>query len=343
MEKELDFEFYVYGVPKGQKTWGNLENKTKTYLQSFYDNSETDEIKFLVEIREENNTTYCYYSYLRCANIVDFDNRPGSYFGMTIRLDRYCSDVKGLYNLLNMIYEKKILSLVLDNNGQKTRYLISDFQSINTELESIRNEVIGMFQRYFSSPSDYKYDISSSKEAERQVYQLNLLDCIGKLVWDILQKYYRVAISPYYNTKKEQKLISNYDKEKAEITQNKDIEISNLNDKLSKEKDNVVQLQQKINKLNNENYKLQSFVKKMQAEIEKYQNALSSEIKTCWMSHLNDVINSLKKTYSQTDFNKEYQGKQVSETKSKMLQLYTKLIVLILNFILLLFIASSVK
>ena len=61
---EMDFEFYVHGVPKGQKMWGFCQEDL-SYIQGFYNNTESEDVsvKFLVEVREVKGTRYCYYSY----------------------------------------------------------------------------------------------------------------------------------------------------------------------------------------------------------------------------------------------------------------------------------------
>ena len=99
MVKVMDLEFFVHGVPNGQKIWGKKDDSL--YFQSLYDNFDSVD-KFLIELRTVNDKNYCYYSYLRYGNIVDYDNRPGAYFGLTIRLDVYSLDVIRLYQILDL-------------------------------------------------------------------------------------------------------------------------------------------------------------------------------------------------------------------------------------------------
>ena len=52
----------------------------------------------LAKYQQQENQAYAYYSYLRYKNMIGAGGRPGSYFGLTLRLDMYYQDVMLIYD-----------------------------------------------------------------------------------------------------------------------------------------------------------------------------------------------------------------------------------------------------
>lgn len=288
----IDFEFFIHGVPKGHKVWGDPENplysKDALYFQSFY-TSETD--KFLIEIRDINKTRYCYYSYLKYTGFIDCDNRSGSYFGMTIRTDKYCSDIIGLYQLLDLIYKGYILDLILKREGTKIKFLVPDFKSINKELNQIADIVIKRFEELLISPANYKIDFHNFNiDKTKQIYKINLLDCTEDNIENILHISGIVAISPSYPTFKEDKTITDYKLQIESITKAKETEINSLNNSLLKEKNHSTNLSQQIEQLNTEKKNLQKTIDNLKKDNRNLETVLSREIST----KLDPIFENLK-------------------------------------------------
>ena len=84
----------ISGVPKGESIWAPDEEKA--FLGTLYSKS-TVKFRFDVRLRNNGKENYAYYQYLVYNVISDVDGRPGSYFGLTLRLDKYCSDYYLLY------------------------------------------------------------------------------------------------------------------------------------------------------------------------------------------------------------------------------------------------------
>ena len=86
----MNVEILIHGVPDGQDYYGIAEERT--YAELFYDNS-AESVKFVVETKTTGNIASVYYTYLRYKGMVGYGGRPGSYFGLTLRIDKYYQDV----------------------------------------------------------------------------------------------------------------------------------------------------------------------------------------------------------------------------------------------------------
>lgn len=281
---EIDIEFYIHGVPKGNDVWGNaqdpLYSKDQVYLESFYRTSETDRIKFLVEIRDVYGVRYCYCTYLRYADVVGSENRDGSYFGMTIRINRYCSDIRGLYRLLEQIYNNYILGDILKESGTKVKYVESSLKNVNGKLVSVRFLVLKWFEEWFKSSSNYKIDFNDFNIPDKKsIYKVSLSDCTEGYISNILKKFGIVAISPFYNTIKENKLDEECKQEIEKITKAKDSEIDSLNTSLSKEKKHSTTLSLQIEELNKDRESLQRTIDALKNDKRHYETALNEGVK----------------------------------------------------------------
>lgn len=221
----MDLEFFVHGVPKGQKIWGKDDDLS--YIQNFYAPN-NDETKFLVEIRTVNGKNYCYYSYLKYNNIVACDGRAGSYFGMTLRIDEYCTDVVGIYRLMDIIYNKYVIGCLLSTESNKKKFLVSDFQAKEDEIKGMLEAIMSLI-RLSIIPSDFVNNLQQIQVLKvNSVPEVNLQDCTKENIWDIIRKCAKVAISPYYKTLKDENIQKRIEEQMAEFTKVKEREIADV-------------------------------------------------------------------------------------------------------------------
>ena len=295
----MDLEVFIHGVPNGQKIWG--KNDDLPYIQSFYGRSDNEEIKFLIELRNINSRNYCYYSYLKCRNIIAFDGRSGSYFGISIRIDEYCADFINMYRLMDVVYNKYVFGYILNSNGESIKYLASDFR--DDICNGIKHAIETLIRNLFND-KDFTNDLQRIRIVNsNRIGKINILDCTRENVWNYLAHEGVIAISPYYLSIKENNLSVEFNREKENIIASKNLEIQNiqreyniqinkLQDSLSesetiknlsnrklreqfdKEKANceleINRLRSDINKLNEENQKLKNSITLVVNAIKEY-------------------------------------------------------------------------
>ena len=285
----MDLEFFMHGVPKkGQEWWGKDDDIS--YLQSFYSRSEKED-GFLIELRRIDNKNYCYYSFLKYKDIVSYENRSGSYFGITVRFDAYCLDIVRLYRIFESLYKNYILGEFLSIDGKK--YITSGFDDskVNFLYEQFKKLMGLTFQ-----DKDFVDIPQQQLMAKGGIYMINPndYDCRTEQMIPEIQRLIfgaaRIIISPAYPTFKEAEIQENCDRDKAAIEKAKAMEIAALNASLSKEKSDVASLSEEIKTLNNEKKVLQSENKKLQLEAHNCKESIKTEILTVWKLVLSDVF-----------------------------------------------------
>lgn len=273
-------ELFLHGVPKGQDIWG--VNDDLVYIQNFY-TSRNDKIRFLIQMRDVKGKRYCYYSYLKYNNIVDSSGRPGAYLGITIRMDAYCADVVNIYNILDAVYKRYFVGSYLSEEMQKTKYLISDFQSKDKENKEIFDVIMSLFKTLLV-PSDFIGLQSFATSNSTSIMEANILDCTKENVLTVLKDTGAIALSPYYSLVRDKSFQKNLEEQIAIIQKTKDedlkklktlyerqIAVSNLErEKSEKEKNDIKECLQDVKK---ENDKLITDNKRLQAECDKQRKA----------------------------------------------------------------------
>ena len=120
----MDVEILIHGVPDGQDYYGIKEEQTNMGL--FYDKS-PESVKFVIETKKQGNSAYTYYSFLRYKGMIGAGGRPGSYFGLTLRLDKYYQDAIHIYNLMDIVFKRYIVGTLLVPSGDGYKYAVTNF------------------------------------------------------------------------------------------------------------------------------------------------------------------------------------------------------------------------
>lgn len=329
----MDLEFFMHGVPKkGQEWWGKDDDIS--YLQSFYARSEKED-GFLIELRRIDNKNYCYYSFLKYKDIVSYENRSGSYFGITVRFDAYCLDVVRLYRIFESLYKNYILGEFLSIDGKK--YITSGFDDskVNFLYEQFKKLMGLTFQ-----DKDFVDIPQQQLMAKGGIYMINPndYDCRTEQMIPEIQRLIfgaaRIIISPAYPTFKEAEIQENCDRDKAAIEKAKAMEIASLNASLSKEKSNVASLSDRINMLDREKQALLRENANLQNEARNCRESIKSEIKSVWKLALSDVFKRQRASLT---------GEQIEDISDaeKPKRSIGKMLAVGLHFLLLLIIAGA--
>lgn len=201
----MEVELFVHGVPNGEGFWGKEEDRN--YFGIFYDHS-SDEVKFLIQTRSFKGQSYCYYNYLvyksagsSSPNVVGYDGRDGSYFGISLRLDAYCKDIINMYRILDTVYNVYVLGNLLKMEKTKLKYTTPDFASVSATLEAIEKDTIQLIQKAFSNESFVKLDGFVLSVGNYPTF--NLYDCAPDVIQSAIKQCSKVLISPYYPSGKE--------------------------------------------------------------------------------------------------------------------------------------------
>ena len=286
----MDIEIMLHGVPSGQDYYGIKEEQRLS--EFFYDDS-NEETKFYVEIKEKDNIAYSYYTYLKYGSIIGEGGRPGSYFGLTIRIDEYYKDVNHIYNILEIVFKKHILGTIINPVGNsykyKYKYITPDFKSKKVEIEKIEKSLIQLIISTCVASKFVKIDNSLVNQfSSLPSFNINEMD--EEKVMLYLKKYSRFVSSPSYKTESEKQIDSKIkemnSREGEKIAERdrkileKDSTIRNLEGTISKRDSEIASLKESIKKLeqNSEVAQLVTKIKEPITSLAKYFSVKDTQI-----------------------------------------------------------------
>ena len=211
----MEVEVFVHGTPHGESFWGKEEDRM--FFGSFYTQTCSDEVKFLIQTRLTMGKSYCYYSYLLYKNVIESGGRAGSYFGLTIRMDAYCKDFMRVYKILNMVFSAYVLNKVLKPLAVGYKYVVSNFPDSLELMDNISEGTLRLIQATFEkTPEDFcSFNGFSTNKTYRN--SANLYEITADAVESLLREDGAIALSPYYQTSKERQAEEKYQERLQEV------------------------------------------------------------------------------------------------------------------------------
>lgn len=223
----MDVEVLIHGVPLGESYYGIAEDRN--FCLGNYDSNKSDLVKFLIQVRELSGKRYCYYHYLVKSNISAYDSRSGSYFGMTIRTDEYWVNYGNVFRILDLVFNGYIAKNVLKKNeAGGYKYLVSSFEEVGEGLQKkVENLIL------LSMKGEIRVPLSQLGLKSGSCPSENFYEVSEKSVVTALKQYGSIALSPYYPTKKTQKLLDEKDEAYKRELSGKDEQIKSVKSELA--------------------------------------------------------------------------------------------------------------
>ena len=106
--------------------------------------------------------------------IIGADNRDGSYFALTLRLNAYYADLQNLYGILRAVYEKMCVGTCVKVDEAVTRFCITDFAMVDSQLRNAEKKIVEYINS-FSVSSDISPLLSIRSGGHPS--KLNLAEC----------------------------------------------------------------------------------------------------------------------------------------------------------------------
>lgn len=229
----LNISLFVHGVPMGQKMWGP-KGDDQRYLSSFYGPKWESPEVMKVEVMTFGGVTNCYYSFVKGQNVCDSQGRAGSYFALTLRINAFYVDVQNMYNILKAAYEKMCVGLCVQDTGAMIKYLVADFQSIDSKLKDIENHIVNYIGE-FSINEDIVSLSGFPVISQGASQNVNLHECMKDVALECVKKAGKIMVSPYFLSASAAKTVEKYKAEMDMVRQKTQQEIQ-LQQRTSQEK-----------------------------------------------------------------------------------------------------------
>lgn len=213
----MDVEVFIYGTSVGNCFYGKADDKI--YFDNFYNGGKENYLSVTIR-RAGDNKVYCYYNYLVYQNVIGKNARPGSFFGITLRLDAYCKDIQSIYGILYAVFNSCVKGVLLESVGNNLRYMVDDFNDI-PKLDSIKDSLIELFSKTFKGMEKVCFAAidQSFMFGGGQLYTINQYDYSDEDVYRFVKETGHIRISPYYPTREISRRQQQYEKQMEEIRQ----------------------------------------------------------------------------------------------------------------------------
>ena len=202
----LEVKFFVHGVSKGHKTWGAEDTDIK-YANAFYSVNWPLKEMMMVEVRENNGSPYCYYSFIRGEKVLGADNRDGSYMAITLRMNACYTDWQNMYNILRAAYEKACVGMYIQENGTYAQFMTDDFLSVEVQLAKLRDNIFDYISR-FSRATDIVSLNGFQRGAGKAGLEVNASESNRSDVLATLKQTGKLFVSHLYPTTSEAKILA---------------------------------------------------------------------------------------------------------------------------------------
>lgn len=233
----LNINLYVHGVPMGQKTWGVL-SEDDNFIGNFYSHKWPAKELMQIDIMECRGKVYSYYTFVKGQNVMGYDNRTGSYFALTIRMDAYYADLQNMYKILSAAYEKMCVGSLVQKQGEGIKFIVQDFAVMDAELKRIENRIISYIGE-FSNNKDLISFSGFKTNSLLPVQTENLLECDNVKALNTVKATGKISVSPYYPSKKVKELISKNEDEMQKLRQMTSQQINEAHEKASQQIRNI--------------------------------------------------------------------------------------------------------
>lgn len=233
----LNINLYVHGVPMGHKTWGVL-GEDDNFIANFYGPKWPAKELMQVDIRECKGKVYSYYTFVKGQNVMGYDNRTGSYFALTIRMDAYYADLQNMYKILSAAYEKMCVGRLVQKQGKDIKFIVQDFTVLDNELKGMENRIISYIGE-FSNNKDLVSFSGFKTNGQQSAQTENLLECDNVKALNTVKATGKISVSPYYPSKEVKELISKNEDEMQKLRQMASQQINEAHEKASQQIRNI--------------------------------------------------------------------------------------------------------
>lgn len=233
----LNINLYVHGVPMGHKTWGVL-GEDDNFIANFYSSKWPAKELMQVDIMECKGKVYSYYTFVKGQNVMGYDNRTGSYFALTIRMDAYYADLQNMYKILSAAYEKMCVGRLVQKQGEGIKFIVQDFSVLDNELKGMENRIISYIGE-FSNNKDLVSFSGFKTNGQQPAQTENLLECDNVKALNTVKATGKISVSPYYPSKEVKELISKNEDEMQKLRQMASQQINEAHEKASQQIRNI--------------------------------------------------------------------------------------------------------
>jgi len=255
----MELNLIISGVPNGEDYWGPSEDAL--YFRTLYTTSQ-ENAKFDIRLRHNSQGGHLYYHYLVYNIVNNSSGRTGSYIGLTLRLDSYCEDFLTIYQLLDMVFRKNVVSvLIKEVNGGRLQYVVDSFGDKKAEIKKLEENITNTLGLLLKTNDIIQ--ISSVSQSEG-IEKINLNEASKEYIkQSIIQRKVGCSLSLEYRSKREIILLQE-EFQKGFLSCQPDLD--RLKNQLTETRGTIDSLNCQMGNLNSQNVQLKKAVEQIQLQ-----------------------------------------------------------------------------
>ena len=195
----MEVDLFIHGVPHGWDYWG--VEADRTYAANFYKPNPVPQ-ELVVETRISGSRPYAYYHYLLHADIVDYDGRDGSYVGLTLRTDAYCTPVQYVWMVLDRLFHQHLSPLLFQPSGTRLKWRLSSLRQADKPLAAAQQQLLQLMASILRADDFEPLDSNIATRTNTGV-SICTVDATNALVRQSVWQYGRVSIAPVHAAERE--------------------------------------------------------------------------------------------------------------------------------------------
>ena len=193
----MNISVVLHGVPYGQDV---SDSSFETAVRPYYGRaSKALDEEFECVVRQVKDDSRVLYTLTLNNNVVDAENRSGSYFGLTVAMtDYYFTKVRYLYELMKIAIERFAIGKVISLDKGTYKFIVKNLRDQQQIAKSVQDFILGELKSAMGQ--DNILPISSLNSKSNQTCNMNWVDVTDSELAKCMKSIGRFCVSSQFDS-----------------------------------------------------------------------------------------------------------------------------------------------
>lgn len=193
----MNISVVLHGVPYGQDVSDSVFGVA---VQPYYSRvSKAPDEEFECVVRQVKDDSRVLYTLTLNNNVVDAENRSGSYFGLTVAMtDYYFTKVRYLYELMKIAVERFAIGKVISLDKGTYKFIVKNLRDQQQIAKSVQDFILGELKSAMGQ--DNILPISSLNSKSNQTSNMNWVDATDSELAKCMKSIGRFCVSSQFDS-----------------------------------------------------------------------------------------------------------------------------------------------
>ena len=233
----MNISVVLHGVPYGQDV---SDSSFETAVQPYYRPSIAPDEEFECVVRKVKDDSRVLYTLTLNNNVVDAENRSGSYFGLTVAMtDYYFTKVRYLYELMKIAVDRFAIGKVISMDKGTFKFVVKDLRNQQQIAGSVQDFILGGLKSVMGPDNTLPINALNSKPS--QTCNVNWVDATDSELAKCMKSIGRFCVSSQFDSVSIKNARQQLAVEKEAIQKNLQEQIRQMQESVDKERKGMQQ------------------------------------------------------------------------------------------------------